>query len=153
MLVIALQLGNMVLFPSLNSEMSFVLGVALAGVGYGALLSIFPSMTADYFGMKSYGSNFGVVYTAWGISGFMDPVMASMVVDATGSYAIVYTVSAVMPGIAGAMAFLTKPVNVQKLKQKGVLAAAGVHPEFSKFFMGNPRCLGIGVFLSGGITS
>ena len=124
MLVIALQMANMVLFPTFDTEIEFILGAALAGVGYGALLAIFPSMTADYFGMKNYGSNFGVVYTAWGISGFIGPVMASVVVDTTGSYTIAYTVSAIMLAIAGIIGFMTKPINVEELKQKGVLAAA-----------------------------
>ncbi|OED42064.1 oxalate:formate antiporter [Endozoicomonas sp. (ex Bugula neritina AB1)] len=124
MLVIALQMANMVLFPTFDTEIEFMLGAALAGVGYGALLAIFPSMTADYFGMKNYGSNFGVVYTAWGISGFMGPVMASIVVDTTGSYSIAYTVSAIMLAIAGFIGFMTKPVNVEELKQKGILASA-----------------------------
>ena len=124
MLVIALQMANMVLFPTFDTEVEFMLGAALAGVGYGALLAVFPSMTADYFGMKNYGSNFGVLYTAWGVSGFMGPVMASVVVDSTGSYTIAYTVSAIILAIAGVIAFMTKPVNVEEWRQEGTLAAA-----------------------------
>ncbi|MTI13336.1 L-lactate MFS transporter [Sansalvadorimonas verongulae] len=123
LVAIALQIGNMMLFPTLTGEMGFAIGAAIAGVGYGALLSVFPSMTADFFGMKNYGSNFGVLYTAWGISGFMGPVMASMIVDSTGSYALAYTISAVMLAVAGGMAFMTKPVNVEGMLKKGELAA------------------------------
>ncbi len=124
LLAIAMQAGNMLMFPTLTAEIGFVFGAIVAGVGYGALLSVFPSMTADNFGMKNYGGNFGVVYLAWGASGFMGPVIAGVVVDATGSYGIAYTISAVMLAIAGIAAFMTKPVNVEELKQKGILAAA-----------------------------
>ena len=124
LLAIAMQVANMVLFPMYSSHMGFIFGAIVAGVAYGALLSVFPSMTADYFGIKNYGGNFGVVYLAWGASGFMGPVIAGMVVDSTGSFGLAYTISAVMLAIAGAMAFMTKPVNVEELKQKGILAAA-----------------------------
>lgn len=124
LVAVALQIGNMMLFPTLSGEMGFALGAAIAGIGYGALLSVYPSMTADFFGMKNYGSNFGVLYTAWGISGFMGPVMAGMIVDSTGSYGLAYTISAVMLAIAGALAFVTKPVNVDEMTEKGELAAA-----------------------------
>ena len=124
MVAIALQIGNMLLFPTLSTELGFVAGAALAGVGYGALLSVFPSLTADYFGMKNYGSNFGVLYTAWGISGFMGPVMASMIVDTTGSYTMAYVISAIMLAAAGAAAFMTRPVDIEVMKQRQSLAAA-----------------------------
>ena len=124
LLAIAIQAGNMLMFPTLTGEMGFVFGAVLAGIGYGALLSVFPSMTADYFGIKNYGSNFGVLYLAWGASGFMGPVMAGMIVDATGSYALAYMISAVMLAVAAAMAFMTKPVDVAEMQERGVLAAS-----------------------------
>ncbi|CAM3512999.1 L-lactate MFS transporter [Parendozoicomonas haliclonae] len=124
LLAIALQTVNMVLFPTFTTEFGFILGAVIAGIGYGALLSIFPSMTADFFGIKNYGTNFGVLYTAWGASGFMGPVIASMIVDSTGSYGMAYTISAVMLAIAGFAAFFTKPVDTNTLDRDGDLAAA-----------------------------
>ncbi|QIZ75865.1 OFA family MFS transporter [Ferrimonas lipolytica] len=110
LLVFLLQGVNMVLFPMYQTEMGFMLGAALAGIGYGALLSVFPSLTADYYGLKNYGTNFGVLYTAWGVSGFIGPVVAGYVSSAYGSYAIAYTMSAVMLAIAVVLALTIKPV-------------------------------------------
>ncbi|AMO58394.1 oxalate:formate antiporter [Endozoicomonas montiporae] len=124
LLAVAMQTANMLMFPYYTGEAGFIAGAIVAGVSYGALLSVFPSMTADYFGIKNYGSNFGVLYLAWGASGFMGPVMAGIVVDATGGYGLAYSISAVMLAIAGAAAFFTKPVNVDELEQKGILKAA-----------------------------
>ncbi len=122
LLAIALQTLNMVLFSSFTTEVAFMGGAVLAGLGYGALLSVFPSMTADFFGIKNYGSNFGVLYLAWGASGFMGPVMANFIVDQTGSFNLAYMISAVMRVIAAVMAFMTKPVDVEAMKAKGLLA-------------------------------
>ncbi|CAM3707665.1 L-lactate MFS transporter [Parendozoicomonas haliclonae] len=124
LLAIALQTLNMILFAQYTSEMHFIFGAVLAGLGYGALLSVFPSMTADFFGIKNYGSNFGVLYMAWGMSGFMGPVMAGYLVGVYGNYNYAYIISAVMLGVAAVMAFMTKPVDIEAMKQKGQLAAA-----------------------------
>ncbi len=124
LLAIALQTLNMVLFSTFTTEVAFMGGAVLAGLGYGALLSVFPSMTADFFGIKNYGSNFGVLYLAWGASGFMGPVMANFIVDQTGSYNLAYVISAVMLVIAAVMAFMTKPVDIEAMKAKGLLTTA-----------------------------
>jgi MFS transporter, OFA family, oxalate/formate antiporter len=51
----------------------FVLGFlsALIGANYGANLSLFPSLTKDYYGLKNFGVNYGLVFTSWGVGGFM----------------------------------------------------------------------------------
>ncbi len=43
---------------------------------YGTLLSVFPSTTADFFGTKNLGVNYGWVFTAWGVAGIVGPMIA-----------------------------------------------------------------------------
>lgn len=124
LLVFCLQGINMVLFPMYETEMGFMLGAALAGIGYGALLSVFPSLTADYYGLKNYGTNFGVLYTAWGVSGFIGPVVAGYVSAAYGSYAIAYTMSAIMLAIAIALGLMIKPVSANVTEEEAELKQA-----------------------------
>jgi predicted MFS family arabinose efflux permease len=47
-----------------------VLMAALMGANYGANLSLFPSITRDTWGAPSFGMNYGLVFTAWGVGGF-----------------------------------------------------------------------------------
>ena len=61
--------------------------------------------------MKSYGANYGGQYTAWGVSGAVGPLIAARAVDKTGSYALVYTISAVLLGVAIVLGLMTKPVR------------------------------------------
>jgi OFA family oxalate/formate antiporter-like MFS transporter len=51
----------------------YVLAVvsALIGANYGANLSLFPSITKDFYGLKHFGMNYGLVFTAWGVGGFL----------------------------------------------------------------------------------
>ncbi len=122
-LAIALQTLNMVLFTMYTTMPGFICGAVLAGIGYGALLSVFPSMIADYYGIKNYGTNFGVLFLAWGASGFMGPVMAGYIVDTTGSFSLAYVISAVMLVIAGVMALLIKPVKAEDVAGRKLAAS------------------------------
>ncbi|WP_330959611.1 L-lactate MFS transporter [Photobacterium sp. 53610] len=118
LIAFVMQAINMVMFATFDNEFSLMVGAAVAGVGYGTLLAVFPSITADFYGLKNYGANYGVLYTAWGISGFIGPVVAAVAVDMTGTYTLAYTLCSVMLGVAVLLAFMTKPVNIQALQNK-----------------------------------
>lgn len=44
---------------------------AFIGFNYGANLAIFPSFTKDLWGSKNFGINYGLLFTAWGVGGFV----------------------------------------------------------------------------------
>lgn len=113
---------NMVMFASYDDEFTLMIGAAVAGVGYGTLLAVFPSIVADYYGLKNYGGNYGILYTAWGISGFVGPVLAAIAVDLTGTYTMAYSICAVMLAVAVVLSFVTKPVSTSSTKKAQVNA-------------------------------
>jgi hypothetical protein len=43
----------------------------LIGFNYGANLSLFPSFTKDLWGLKGFGMNYGILFTAWGVGGLV----------------------------------------------------------------------------------
>jgi len=43
-----------------------VLVATLIGFNYGANLSLFPSFAKDLWGLKNFGMNYGILFTAWG---------------------------------------------------------------------------------------
>ncbi len=43
----------------------------LIGFNYGANLALFPSFTKDLWGIKHFGVNYGIIFTAWGVGGFV----------------------------------------------------------------------------------
>lgn len=93
MIVFVLQAANMFVFSFYDTIPLLVLGAALAGLAYGALFTLFPTTTADFFGVKNLGVNYGIIFTGWGIAGIVGPMIAGMVNDATGTYTISYYVS------------------------------------------------------------
>ncbi len=100
-----LQAVNMFCFRFYDTSSLVALGASLAGLGYGALLSLFPSSTYDLFGSKNAGMNYGLVFTAWGVGGIMGPLMAGAIVDATGNYILAYQISFVLCLVAAVLTF------------------------------------------------
>ncbi|PIT85170.1 hypothetical protein COU36_04805 [Candidatus Micrarchaeota archaeon CG10_big_fil_rev_8_21_14_0_10_59_7] len=75
-----------VLFTSGLSPWALFVSMAFIGLCFGANFSLFPSATADAFGTKNMGVNYGLVFTSYGFGGILGPlVMAFMLDSATAS--------------------------------------------------------------------
>jgi OFA family oxalate/formate antiporter-like MFS transporter len=86
----------MFVFSFYTSFPLLVVGFAVAGIAYGALFALFPAVTADFFGVKNLGVNYGIIFTSWGIAGIVGPILGGMVADITGTYAGSYMVAGIM---------------------------------------------------------
>ena len=113
-IVFVIQGINMALFATYTTTFGIAIGTALAGIGYGSLLSLFPTTVADFYGVKNFGGNYGVLYTAWGVSGTIGPIIAGIVVDKTGTYNLAYMISAGLLVVALILAVMTKPLKEAK---------------------------------------
>jgi OFA family oxalate/formate antiporter-like MFS transporter len=82
---------------------------ALIGANYGANLSLFPSITRDFYGLKNFGMNYGLVFTAWGVGGFMLAQLAGSMYVKYETFAVAYYGASALLILAAAMTFLIKP--------------------------------------------
>ncbi len=105
--VCILQAINMFFFSQYTTMTGFLVGSAVVGFSYGACLSLFPATTADTWGTKNLGLNYGVLFTAWGVGGVFGPILAGRIADATGSYALAYQTSALLLMFAALLAMLS----------------------------------------------
>jgi len=88
--------------------------VALIGANYGANLAVIPAMMKDFYGPKNLAMNYGVVYSAWGLGGFMVSQLASTIKDIYGSYDYAYILAAAMLIVGtGLMVMLKSPQLIQ----------------------------------------
>jgi MFS family permease len=94
--VFILQALNMVGFLVYENLTTLTLGIIVVGFSYGTLLSVFPSFTADQYGLKNYGANYGIMYLAWGLSGVVAPVIADYFYGIHENFKIAYIICAVM---------------------------------------------------------
>lgn len=58
----------------------------LIGFNYGTNLSLFPSFTKGFWGLKNFGLNFGILMTAWGLGGFIFSRLSQVLFAQTGSH-------------------------------------------------------------------
>ncbi len=78
-----------------------VMGIAsLIGFCFGGNFALFPSATADFFGSKNVGKNYGVMFTAYGIAGITGAFVAGPIVDFFGSYFWAFVITGVLAIIA-----------------------------------------------------
>jgi OFA family oxalate/formate antiporter-like MFS transporter len=92
------------------------LAVGIAYWQYGGGLALMPAFTADFFGSKNLGANYGFVFIGWGL-GFLMPLIAGYIKDYTGSYSLSFYISA---------AVLVTAVVLCRLIKKPVKRAAAV---------------------------
>lgn len=76
---------------------------------FGGNFSLFPTATSDLFGNKNLGPNYGIVFTAYGIAGFIGATMVNAFVSLFGSYLILFIVMGIMSIGAAISAVLIKP--------------------------------------------
>jgi OFA family oxalate/formate antiporter-like MFS transporter len=86
-------------------------GLCLAVFAFGGYLALMPAVTADYYGPKNVGANYGLLFTAFGISGFFVPRYFAELVDAakkagdiSAGYNQAYLILAGMAAAAGLLA-------------------------------------------------
>jgi OFA family oxalate/formate antiporter-like MFS transporter len=109
----------------------FVL-VAIVYWCYGTQLSVFASTTADFYGTKNLGLNYGVLFTAWGTAGVLGPAIAGRTFDRFGDYRIAFFTAGALALIAlGALSFARPPgkgASVESRPSKLPRLALGSRP-------------------------
>ncbi|MCF6465039.1 oxalate:formate antiporter [Clostridium sp. Cult2] len=95
-IIFILQGINMFLFSKYMNIGLMSVGVAIAGLCYGAGFAIFPSATSDLYGTKNFGVNYGLIYTGWGLGGTIGPMTGAAIFDSTQSYNKAYIVAFIL---------------------------------------------------------
>ena len=114
MIVLLVQAGLMfVAIPVTNSKESagavIVLVATLIGFNYGANLSLFPSFAKDLWGLKNFGVNYGLLFTAWGVGGFVLSRLQQMLKARSGSFTSSFVTAGVLLVLGAALTFLIRP--------------------------------------------
>ena len=91
--------GNIVLFYLLLGVVYYC---------YGTQLSVYASTSADFYGTKYVGFNYGLLLLAWGVAAILGPFLGGRVYVATGEYRVAFFVAAGMSIAALATLFLAK---------------------------------------------
>lgn len=107
--VFVFQAVLMFFLRGLDAYGTLFLASVLIGFNYGANLSVFPSATKDYFGLKNFGVNYGFVFTAWGVGGILGPMLSGLIFDSDKNFNNAYLIAAVCLLVAAGLTFATRP--------------------------------------------
>ncbi len=97
----ALMLLSIPLVSGNTPAAAIVLLATFIGFNYGANLALFPTIAKDLWGTKGYGVNYGILFTSWGVGGFVLSKVAQMTTAATGSMASSFIIAAILLSISG----------------------------------------------------
>jgi OFA family oxalate/formate antiporter-like MFS transporter len=75
-----------VLYLVRENVVLFYLLLALVYYCYGTQLSVYASTSADFYGTKNVGFNYGLLLLAWGVAAILGPFLGGRVFVATGEY-------------------------------------------------------------------
>jgi OFA family oxalate/formate antiporter-like MFS transporter len=67
---------------------------------YGTQLSVNAAATADFFGAKNAGMNYGMLFTAWGVAGVIGPRIGGVLFDKYKNYQMAFYTAAVLAAVA-----------------------------------------------------
>ncbi|MBI5905976.1 MAG: OFA family MFS transporter [Deltaproteobacteria bacterium] len=90
----------LLLAPGVATVAALFAVVFLIGYCYGTQMAVFPSTTADFFGIRNLGNNYGLLLTAWGVAGVIGPMAGGWIFDATKSYAVAFRIAALLAATA-----------------------------------------------------
>lgn len=109
-------------FANTLGAVAGIAGLIFIALSFGGFLGSFPGITAENWGASKSASNYGWMFTAYGIASILGPSLASSIRESTGSYSMALLISAGMALVgAGMILFYMNRVNkASNVKQKAV---------------------------------
>lgn len=110
LIMYVLAAGAMFAMSSITmTNATFLLLCSLIGFCFGGFLALFPSITADYYGTANVGTNYGIIFMAYGSAAILGPKIATSV-----PFTQAFLIAAVLCAIGAGMTFLVKKAPVLK---------------------------------------
>jgi MFS family permease len=116
-------------FINFGLSMGLIVAASLIGFNYGGIFALFPAITADWFGNKEVGRNYGWVFTAYGVAGIFGPLLAGIFKDsaAGGASPIGWMTPFLVAGVACLLGALVM-LFTQAPKRPVPVIPVGTHP-------------------------
>lgn len=90
----------MLTLPQVSGLIGFIAVLVVIGLCFGGFMGIFPSITADNFGAKNLGMNYGVMFTAFGFAAFVGPRLAATMKELCGGdYTYAFLIAAALSAV------------------------------------------------------
>jgi MFS transporter, OFA family, oxalate/formate antiporter len=112
-----LQAVTMFVLSQADTQWSLAVIASVVGFNFGGNFALFPSATADLFGAKNLGANYGWVFTSYGIAGVIGIAAGNVAKTMTGSYFAAFALAGGMCLVSAVLAIvlgrLTRKVQTE----------------------------------------
>ena len=89
----------------------FYISVALIAFSFGGTLTIYPSIVSDFFGLKNFAKNYGLLYLGFGIGSLSGSIIAILL----GSFTITFSIISILLVVAIVLSLMIKlPKDLEK---------------------------------------
>jgi MFS transporter, OFA family, oxalate/formate antiporter len=123
MLMIAIFGLGLLYFSGKGDVVLFYIGVSIVGMCFGSFMGVYPGFTADQFGAKYSGFNYGIMFIGFGLSGIIGPMLMTNVYKSSGNYQYAFLIAAVLALVGIVFTFIYRSMSKgKKLAALGELA-------------------------------
>jgi len=105
-----------------GSATLLVILATFIGFNYGSNLALFPSFAKDYWGFKNYGLNYGALFTAWGVGGFVMGRVSEMLNAQPGGLNKSFILSGTLLAAGTVLTFFLREKQAAEVKAPVVIA-------------------------------
>jgi len=125
MLLFALGGAGMIALASVSSYFSFTCVFMLLGLCFGGFLALMAPLTADLFGAKNLGVNFGIMFLTIAVAAYVGPLLVALIKAGSGSYTQAF-ITAAFINLAGFVLFGAFILYKNRLLNKRNEIASGI---------------------------
>jgi len=108
-----------------GGPVSLVLLATFIGFNYGTNLALFPAISKDAWGLKTFGANYGVLFTAWGVGGFVLGRLSEMIKAQTGSFTVSFALAGALLAAAAGLTLVLGSLGAPARSEAGARALGG----------------------------
>lgn len=96
----------------------FLVFTMLVGFCFGGFMGVFPALTADCFGAKNNGVNYGFMFSGFALGGYIGPIMAATIKSGNnGDYAKAFVIAAAMSAVGIIFTYIVRKINKSTLEK------------------------------------
>lgn len=106
--------GVSILFLAKAQMYLILVLVAITAFAYGGYLGVFPALTADFWGLRNMGMNYGLVLLGFGVAAVASPFIAGYIQDVTGGFHISFLITSISSFLGAILIFFLKPPALKK---------------------------------------
>lgn len=118
--VVSVVGAGLLAFSGFGNVGRFYLGISAIGLGFGAIMGVFPGFTAAQFGAKNNSVNYGIMFIGFAAAGYFGPTIMTAVYSSQGGYKGAFLISGLL-AIVGLLLTVLYAMQNKRDRQKTTL--------------------------------